>query len=71
MDLLDSQDEQSENLSDTHMVAMINRLLKRQKMVAHLQAEVKKGQPRTRRHKSEMRRVVFIAGSDDHMATNP
>ena len=42
MDLLDSQDEQSENLSDTHMVDMINRLLEEQKKVADLQAELKK-----------------------------
>jgi len=70
MDLLDSHDEQSENLSDTHMVAMINRLLEHQKMVADLQAELKKGQPRPRRNKSEMRRIVFIAGSDDHISGN-
>lgn len=70
MDLLDSNDEHSENVSDTHMVDLINRLLEHQKMVTDLQQQLKRVQPRLRRHKSDMRRIVFVAGSDDHIGGN-
>ena len=69
MDLLDSHDEQSENVTDTHMVDLINRLLEEQKITAGSQAKLTSVQPRPRRHKSGMcmRRIVFVAGSDDHI----
>ena len=54
------------------MVHLLNRLLEQEKMADGLQAELKKVQPRPRRHKSKMRRVVFVAGSDhdDHISGN-
>ena len=60
MDLLDSHDDQSENVTDTHVADLINRLLEHQKMIADLQAKLLSVQPRPRRHKSDMRRVVFV-----------
>ena len=70
MDLMDSYEEQPENVTDMHMVDLINRLLEQQKITADLQAKLTSVQPRPRRHKSEMRRVVFVAGSDDHISGN-
>ena len=70
MDLLDSHDDQPEDLNDTHMVELLNRLLEHQKMVADLQEKLKRVQPRLRRHKSDMGRIVFVAGSDDHINGN-
>ena len=70
MDLLDSHDDQPEDLNDTHMVELLNRLLEHQRMVADLQEKLKRVQPRLRRHKIDMRRIVFVAGSDDRIGGN-
>jgi len=70
MDLVDSYEDQPDDLPDTHMVDLINRLLKEQKITADLQEKLKRVQPRLRRHKSDMRRIVFVAGSDDHINGN-
>ena len=40
MGLLDSHDDQPANVTDTHMVDLISRLLEQQKMVADLQAKL-------------------------------
>ena len=72
MHLLDSHDDQPEDLNDMHMVDLINRLLEHQKMVADLQEKLKSVQPRPCRAKSDMRRIVLVAhaGSDDHVSGN-
>ena len=69
MDLFTSHDEQSEK-TDTHMVDLINRLLEQQKITADLHAKLTSVRPHPRRHKSDMRRIVFVAGSDDHITGN-